>query len=273
MTRRMKTTAIVCACVASGVLAAAQQSASDSEQIPVGTWQGTGRISGPNIRNPMPFPHNLFVQKLTDPHWRWRGGPKEVLSVAVRGRGAGAAGGPAGSLDVARVEYRGSTLTYSYARPQGDVTCNLTRQSEDRFEGSCAGAGFSAEVVLTQPAVETGAVSTGTLQGFALGRWTGTRMTPEGTSPLPASLLLSTIPAAPTVLQAAFTLPAGTFDARNLVVAGDAISFQFGTGAGECKLMRQANGQLEGSCTNPAGNMLIVSLTPPPPAPPAAPRP
>jgi hypothetical protein len=260
----MKTMAIVGACVASGLIATARQSASEPGDVPVGTWTGTGRISAPNIRNPVPAPHNLVVQRLADPHWRWRGGPKEILTIGVRGRGAG------GAYEVSRVEYRGKTLSYSYTRPAGDVTCSLVRQDDERFEGDCVGAGFNAHVILTQPAPVVVEASAGTVQGFALGRWIGTRVTPEGANSQPASMLLTTPPNSKEMLQATFTLPAGTFDARNLQVDGGTIAFQFGTGAGSCKLARQADGRLEGNCTNPAGAPLVVTLTPPPQA---APRP
>ena len=259
--------AVVAACVASAWIGAAQEASPTGTQLTLGTWTGTGRVTGPNVRNPMPAPHNLVVQRVEDPHWRWRGGPKEMLMISVRGRGAGAAGGAQGAIDVGRIDYRGDTLSYIYTRPTGEVTCNLARKEGARFEGACSGSGFNAQVVLNEPAPQPSTTATGMAKGFVLGLWTGTRMTPEGTNPLPSSLLLSTPPGNPDAVSGAFTLPAGTFDARSLRLEGDTISFDYGAGAGSCKFARLPDGKLDGTCTNPGGAQLIVTLTPPTPAP------
>ncbi len=269
--KRLKTVAIVGACVASAWVGAAQEQASQAPELPLGTWTGTGRLTGPNIRNPMPAPHNLVVQKIEDPHWRWRGGSKEMLMVSVRGRGAGALGGPQGAIDVGRIEYRGDALSYFYTRPTGEVACNLTRQEGTRFEGACKGNGFNAQVVLNQPEPEAPA---GMAQGFALGRWMGTGTSPEGTNQQPMTLRLSTAPGAGETLQVSLVLPFGAFEARDLRTEGGELSFAFGGGnfAGSCKLTRQPDGKLEGTCTV-QGGQLIVTFAPPTPAAPVAPRP
>jgi hypothetical protein len=271
--KRTKTLAITAACVVSAIVAAAQEppQAPAGSEIPLGTWSGTGRLSGPNIRNPMPAPHNLVVQKIEDPHWRWRGGSKEMVMVSVRGRGAGA-GGPAGpGIDVGRIEYRGETLSYVYSRPTGEVTCNLARKEGARFEGACSGSGFNAQVVLNQPEPE---MATGMAQGFALGRWTGTVTSPEGTNQQAVTLRLSAGPGPGESLQASLVLQFGAFDARDLRTDGGGLSFAFGGGnfAGNCKLARQPDGKLEGTCTA-QGGQLIMTLAPPNAAAPVAPRP
>jgi hypothetical protein len=194
-----------------------------------------------------------------------------MLMVSVRGRGAGAMGGPQGGIDVGRIEYRGDTLSYIYSRPTGEVTCNLTRQEGTRFEGACTGNGFNSQVVLNQPEPD---VPTGMAQGFALGRWTGTVTSPEGTNQQPVTLQLSTAPGPGETLQASLVLQFGAFDARDLRTDGGGLSFAFGGGnfAGNCKLARQPDGKLEGTCTA-QGGQLIMTLAPPNPAAPVAPRP
>ena len=113
-------------------------------------WTGTLR-NAPTPRNqtpnPNPRPVTLSTRKMPDPHWRWRGGEKEidVRMFAL----------PNQVLTVSELELAGDRLTFSATRPgPGDeITCNLTRQGDGRFEGRCQapGGNFNQLIELVPP--------------------------------------------------------------------------------------------------------------------------
>ena len=97
-------------------------------------WSGTVR-NAPTPRNPDPPPNPrpavVATRKVPDPHWRWRGGDKELtvrmFTMANQ------------SFPVNGFELAGDRLTFSISRPgPGDeVTCTLQRQADGLFRGRC----------------------------------------------------------------------------------------------------------------------------------------
>jgi hypothetical protein len=107
-------------------------------------WTGTLR-NAPTPRNPSPNPNprpvTLSLRKMADPHWRWRGGDKEidVRMFAL----------PNQSLTLSAFDQVGDQLSFSATRPNGtDMTCNLTRQDSGRFEGRCGQGGGTPNQLL-----------------------------------------------------------------------------------------------------------------------------
>jgi hypothetical protein len=97
-------------------------------------WTGTIR-NAPTPRNPNPNPNirqvTVGTRKMPDPHWRWRGGEKELTFRTFNL--------PNQSFQLNGFELAGDRLTYSYTQPgPGDeVTCALTRQPQGQFAGVC----------------------------------------------------------------------------------------------------------------------------------------
>jgi hypothetical protein len=113
-------------------------------------WMGEIR-NAPTQRNPTPNPNprqvTVTTRQVPDPHWRWRGGEKEIT---VRRFGFNN-----NSFELDAFELADDRLAYSYSRPgPGDeVRCELTRQPGGDFAGMCrAGAGnFTVFITLTPP--------------------------------------------------------------------------------------------------------------------------
>lgn len=112
-------------------------------------WNGTIR-NAPTPRNqtpnPNPRPVSLSTRKMPDPHWRWRGGDKEidVRMFAL----------PNQSMVVTAFDQLGDRLAFSLTLGNGtDVTCTLSRQSDGRFDGRCqgSGGGFNQLIELMPP--------------------------------------------------------------------------------------------------------------------------
>ena len=113
-------------------------------------WLGTVR-NAPTPRNPDPPPNprpaGIATRKIPDPHWRWRGGEKELtvrmFTLANQ------------TYPVNGFELAGDRLTYSFSRPgPGDeVTCSLQRQPDGQFRGRCQAdtGNFVQLIELTPP--------------------------------------------------------------------------------------------------------------------------
>jgi hypothetical protein len=114
-------------------------------------WTGSVR-NAPTRRNPNPNPQvrpvSVGTRKMADPHWRWRGGEKELT---IRTFTLANQSFPLNAFGLS-----GDTLSMSYSRPgPGDeVKCELARQPEGLFRGRCeAGNGnFTVFIELTPPA-------------------------------------------------------------------------------------------------------------------------
>ena len=97
-------------------------------------WTGTIR-NAPSPRNPNPNPNvrqvTIGTRKMPDPHWRWRGGEKELTFRTFNL--------PNQSFQLNGFDLAGDRLSYSYTLPgPGDeVTCALSRQPEGQFAGVC----------------------------------------------------------------------------------------------------------------------------------------
>lgn len=113
-----------------------------AQELKVGTWSGTVTQGNQN-RNTRPA--SLEVKMVPDPHWRWRAGPKELLSVTFVTQG--------GSYELSDIRLEGGTLAYSFTFPlRGEkVNCELKRQADGSYEGDCAGGSYRRRVALTPP--------------------------------------------------------------------------------------------------------------------------
>lgn len=118
------------------------------------TWSGTVR-NAPTQRNPNPNPNlrtvTLATRQVPDPHWRWRGGPKELT---VRTFNL-----PNQSFPLNAFTLEDDQLSYSYSRPAGDeISCALVRQPEGAFAGRCQSnvGGFSVLIQLKPPGGDGG---------------------------------------------------------------------------------------------------------------------
>jgi len=118
-------------------------------------WTGTAR-NAPTRRTPNPNPTPrlvaLGVRKVADPHWRWRGGEKDMtVRTFIQGNQ---------SLPLNFFELTDDRLTFSYSRPgPGDeVQCLLARQPGGVFSGVCeAGNGNLTQLIeLTPPGTAGG---------------------------------------------------------------------------------------------------------------------
>lgn len=98
------------------------------------TWTGTVR-NAPSQRNPNPNPNirqvTIGMRKMPDPHWRWRGGAKELTFRTFNL--------PNQSFPLNEFDVADDRLRYSYSQPGpgGEVTCTLARQPEGPFAGVC----------------------------------------------------------------------------------------------------------------------------------------
>ncbi|MGQ0735666.1 MAG: hypothetical protein ACT4QD_18685 [Acidobacteriota bacterium] len=120
------------------------QAPGQAPQVPLGTWLGTVRqINNPNNRNSRPA--SLEVKKVPDPHWRWRSGEAEILSVTFRAQ--------QDAFEVSTVTLDLRTFSFSFTHPeQGErIQCALAEQADGSYEGACTGAGFERQVTLRPP--------------------------------------------------------------------------------------------------------------------------
>jgi len=114
-----------------------------AQDLAVGTWTGTMRNAPP--RNPQPRPAGLIVKKGLDPHWRWRGGAKELLGVTFRWQQA--------TAEASNVLFAEGRLSYSFTPPEqdGTVTCDLKRQTDGSYGGECKGADWGVRLISLSP--------------------------------------------------------------------------------------------------------------------------
>jgi hypothetical protein len=114
-----------------------------ADDLAVGTWTGAVRNTPP--RNPQPRPVSLIVKKSADPHWRWRGGAKELLGVVFRVQNA--------PSEVSAVTFGEGRLSYSFTPPEQDATvlCDLKRQIDGNYEGECKGADWGVRLITLSP--------------------------------------------------------------------------------------------------------------------------
>lgn len=125
------------------VLVSLASSPAAADDLTVGTWTGTVRNTPP--RNPQPRPVSLIVKKGPDPHWRWRGGAKELVGVAFRVQNAAA--------EVSEARFGEGLLSYSFTPPEqdGSVRCDLKRQIDGNYEGECKGADWGVRLITLSP--------------------------------------------------------------------------------------------------------------------------
>lgn len=121
-------------------------SALQGQELQEGTWSGTWVRMDRN-NNPQGQGVSLEVKKVTDPHWRWRPGGGELLSVTFVV--------PQGRSQVSGLRLESGTLSYSFRRPVDDQTteCRLALRTDGTYEGDCVGP-QRFHVTLTPP--ETG---------------------------------------------------------------------------------------------------------------------
>ena len=114
-----------------------------AQGLTVGTWTGT--VRNPPPRNPQPRPASLVITKGPDPHWRWRGGSKELLGVAFRWQQS--------SAEVGEVQFAEGRLSFLFTPSEGNgsVTCELKRQKDGSYEGECKGGDFGVRLITLSP--------------------------------------------------------------------------------------------------------------------------
>ncbi len=113
------------------------------QEVPLGAWSGS--VSNPGSQNRGPQPASLDLKKVPDPHWRWRGGPRDVLTgIFVAGQA---------KFELSTIHFDGDTLAYAFTNDERDgrVQCELKRQMDGSYEGDCSGAGFRRHVLLRPP--------------------------------------------------------------------------------------------------------------------------
>ena len=125
------------------MLAGLMSSPAGADDLAVGTWTGTVRNTPP--RNPQPRPVSLIVKKSADPHWRWRGGAKELMGIVFRVQQA--------PSEVSEVTFGDGRLAYSFVPPEQDqsVLCTLKRQIDGSYEGDCKGADWGVRLITLSP--------------------------------------------------------------------------------------------------------------------------
>ncbi len=112
-------------------------------------WSGSVR-NAPNPQNPNANPNvrpaTVAIRKIPDPHWRWRGGSKDLPMRVFNLQNQ--------PIPVNSFALDNDQLTFEYTRtPQEDqVKCSLARQTDGQFAGVCRASGnFSLLITLTPP--------------------------------------------------------------------------------------------------------------------------
>ena len=115
-----------------------------AQDLREGEWSGTIRNTPP--RNANPRPASLIVEKGPDPHWRWRGGANEIVTITFTAAQL--------TAEVAEIRLADGRLTYSFDVPDGtedDGSCELSAQPDGRYEGQCQQIFNGVLITLTPP--------------------------------------------------------------------------------------------------------------------------
>ena len=119
-----------------------------SQDLQVGNWSGTMMGVGQN-RNSRPA--SLEVKLIPDPHWLWRGGPRDMRSVVLVTA--------QGSYDVGTASLDTDTLSFTFTERlhEDRVRCELKKQTDGSYEGGCSGGNFNQRLILRPPDAPPGA--------------------------------------------------------------------------------------------------------------------
>jgi hypothetical protein len=125
--------------------------------VEANNWTGTIR-NAPTPRNPDPNPLprsvSLGFKKVPAPHWRWRGGDKEIEVRTFTF--------PQGTFEVTAFEHEGNRLAFTVTRPNGDTSCKLTGEPDGVYRGTCVvGANNSLIIDLKPPEAQNPASPAG----------------------------------------------------------------------------------------------------------------
>ena len=128
------------------------------QELQEGTWTGTATRFNQRQNQVQSQPASLEVKRVPDPHWRWRPGGGELLSVKFVVQ----LGNRAQPAQVSGFRLENGTLTYSYQQDDAEVSCRLNVRKDGAYEGDCvvvgvggAGKGGWGHLTLTPPKEST----------------------------------------------------------------------------------------------------------------------
>jgi hypothetical protein len=104
-----------------------------AQELAEGTWGGTMTRQNANNPRPQRLKFALEIKKMSDPHWAWRPGSGDTWNIAVIHQ--------QGRSQAIGLELKGEVLSFSYRLQDTTMACELTRQADGAFEGTCVSDG------------------------------------------------------------------------------------------------------------------------------------